>query len=224
MPHLAGVAPGEYIRITARDTGVGMDPAVLARVTEPFFTTKEPGKGTGLGLSTVFGIVKQSGGCVAVDSAPDAGTTVKIYLPCRAAVSPLTTTGSFRVMPVNTTATILLVEDGESVRRLASRILTRAGHTVIEAANGREALEVAARHEGEIDLILTDVVMPELNGRELVDRIRESRPGIRALYMSGYTDDEIVRRGLLSSDMAFIEKPFTSARLLERVQGVLQGA
>jgi PAS domain S-box-containing protein len=219
-----GIEPGDYVMLAVSDTGVGMSRETQSRMFEPFFTTKEPGKGTGLGLSTVFGIVKQSGGCVAVDSAPDAGTTVKIYLPCRAAVSPLTTTGSFRVMPVNTTATILLVEDGESVRRLASRILTRAGHTVIEAANGREALEVAARHEGEIDLILTDVVMPELNGRELVDRIRESRPGIRALYMSGYTDDEIVRRGLLSSDMAFIEKPFTSARLLERVQGVLQGA
>ena len=215
----AGVKPGLYVMLAVTDTGVGMDPATQARIFEPFFTTKPKDKGTGLGLSTVFGIAQQSGGSVWVESAVGAGTTFRVYLPCvqgepepaRAPVSP----------SAGGTETILLVEDEAPVRAVARQILERHGYTVIEAADGAVALALAERHGKRIDLLLTDVVMPQMSGPELARRLRAGRPGLRVLCMSGYTDDSIVRHGIASSDIAFLMKPLTPDALARKVREVL---
>jgi signal transduction histidine kinase len=213
---------GQYVRLTLSDTGHGMDAATRARVFEPFFTTKPAGKGSGLGLATVYGIVKQSGGYIWVTSEVGRGTTFRIYLP--------EFTGPATELPVapapaspRGAETILIVEDEAAVRRMASRALSSQGYAVLEAENGAEALELLARAQGPVDLVLSDVVMPVLNGRELSERLAVDRPDIRVLFMSGYTDDDIVRRGLMRPGAPFLQKPFLPADLARKVREVLKG-
>jgi PAS domain S-box-containing protein len=221
--HVA-VTPGSYVQLAVTDTGCGMDEQTKARLFEPFFTTKEKGKGTGLGLSTVYGIVKQSGGNIWVYSEPGRGTTFKIYLPRELGATPTTVTQAPGVATrVTGTETVLVVEDEEALRKVARRSLTSAGFTVLTAANGVEAIEVAARHAGEIQLLLTDVVMPKMSGRALAQELVKTRPAIRVLYMSGYTDNAIVHHGVLDTGTQFIGKPFTGTDLARKVREVLDG-
>lgn len=217
----ADVTPGRYVMLAVSDTGHGMTPDVMARIFEPFYTTKGIGKGTGLGLATVYGISKQSGGHVAVYSEPQLGATFKVYLPCADpedadAARP----AGGRTMPTGD-ETLLLVEDEEAVRTLARRVLQTCGYTVLEAANGAEALRRCAEHPDPIHLVVTDVVMPEMNGRLLAEQILTVRPETRFLYMSGYTDDAVIRHGVLQSESAFLQKPFTSTALATKVRDLL---
>jgi PAS domain S-box-containing protein len=218
--HHVAVTPGSYVQLVVTDTGCGMDEHTRGRLFEPFFTTKEQGKGTGLGLSTVYGIVKQSGGNIWVYSEPGRGTTFKIYLP-----RELGATAMVPHAPVVTqatgTETILVVEDEQALREVARRSLAAAGFTVFTAANGVEALETAARHTGEIQLLLTDVVMPKMSGRALAQELVKTRPAIKVVYMSGYTDNAIVHHGVLDAGIQFIGKPFTGAELTRKVREVL---
>jgi len=210
--------------LAVSDTGVGMSRDVQARIFEPFYTTKEAGKGTGLGLATVYGIVKQSGGHVWVYSEPGAGTVFKLYFP-RIAPSAATPLNRPVVAPPSRgSETVLLVEDEEALRRLARRILERSGYRVLESRNGREALERATAHDGPIHLVLTDVIMPEMSGRGLVERLRAVRPAAAVVYMSGYTDDDVVRRGLFEPGSRFVQKPFVADELLRVVREMLEGA
>jgi PAS domain S-box-containing protein len=217
--HVA-TAPGPYVMLCVSDTGYGMTRETQARVFEPFFTTKEKGKGTGLGLSTVYGIVKQSGGSIWVYSEPGGGTTFKIYLPrvneeADAKAAPALTNGK------GGTETILLVEDEDAVREVASRILRRQGYTVVEARNGADAMLQFTEGGREFDLIVTDIVMPEMGGLELAQRVREWTPDARILFTSGYTEDAVLRRNFLDPGAEFMEKPFTPARLAQRAREVL---
>ena len=202
-----------------------MDAETQARIFEPFFTTKELGKGTGLGLSTVYGIIKQSGGFIWVYSEVDKGTSFKIYLPrVDAAVLPAERQAGTEATLPGGTETILLVEDEEAVRRATREILEMRGYRVLEAADGEHALEVFAQHGAPIHLLLTDVVMPRMSGRELAERITAASPATRVLYMSGYTNDAIVHHGVLGAKTAFIEKPFSVAALAQKVREVLDSA
>ena len=214
-----GVSPGAYVMLAVSDTGCGMDRATQARVFEPFFTTKPKDKGTGLGLSTVFGIVQQAGGSVWVYSEVGHGSTFKVYLPCVGGSAEITrpVTAVF----ARGVETILLVEDEQSVRTVARGILQRAGYTVIEAATPGEAIAHCAQHPGPIHLLLADVVMPQMGGPELAKRLAPMRPTMRLLCMSGYTDDSIVRHGILASNIAFLQKPFTPQLLAVKVREVL---
>jgi two-component system cell cycle sensor histidine kinase/response regulator CckA len=219
----APVVPGRYVMLGVGDNGVGMSVDTREHAFDPFFTTKEAGKGTGLGLATVYGIVKQSGGYVWIYSEPTLGTTLKIYFP---EVSATAAFQSAEYKPALKEAargseTILLVEDEAAVRGLASRILEKQGYRVLSAQHGREAMDIAARELGTIDLVLTDVVMPGMNGRGLVERLAGIRPRMKSLYMSGYTDDDIIRRGFIEPSKSFLQKPFTSEALLLTVRKVL---
>jgi len=214
------VAPGDYVLLAFSDNGSGMDEATQARVFEPFFTTKGPGQGTGLGLATVHGIVKQSRGHVAVYSELGHGTTFKVYLP-RVSASAVKDPSNVvqRPMPRGT-ETVLLVEDEDAVRSLANHVLQSCGYRVIEATDGRCALDLAASGD-EIDLLISDVVMPHLGGRELAERVAKSHPAIRVLFLSGYTNDAVIRHGVLEAEFDFLQKPFTPAILARKVRSVL---
>ncbi|HKN69376.1 MAG TPA: PAS domain S-box protein [Gemmatimonadaceae bacterium] len=221
------VHPGRYVVMSVSDTGTGMDAATQARMFEPFFTTKGPGKGTGLGLATVYGIVKQSGGYIAVTSEPGKGTTFRIYLPAVADAAPGASaagTGNGADAMPNGSGTILLVEDETPVRTLARRVLEQAGYAVLEAEDGVEGVRVADGFEGEIDLLLTDVVMPNLGGRALVERLRAKRPRMAVLFISGYPDGEVERGGLTNGGATYLEKPFSPRMLRDTVRQALEDA
>ncbi|MET0795016.1 MAG: response regulator, partial [Polyangiaceae bacterium] len=215
-----GVVPGPYVMLAVSDTGSGMDKATQARIFEPFFTTKEKGRGTGLGLSTVFGIVQQSGGNVWVYSEPGNGTTFKIYLP-QVSDELDTTDVQPSSLSLHGTETVLLVEDEDLVRAAARGILGRYGYDVIEARNGAEALRVCQDSALSIDLLLTDVVMPRMSGPALAKLAAALRPSMKVLCMSGYTDDSVVRHGLMAGEIAFVQKPFTPDSLGRKVRELL---
>jgi two-component system, cell cycle sensor histidine kinase and response regulator CckA len=216
------IQPGQYVVLAVSDTGHGMDKETLSHIFEPFFTTKGVGQGTGLGLSTVYGIIKQSDGYIWVYSEPGQGTTFKIYLPLRreAVSAPRRDSMPVHAIPGET---ILVVEDEVAVRHMMSRALEDAGYQVLQAGGATEAIEVVTRMPGKINLLLTDIVMPGKNGRELAMRIEELSPGMPVLFTSGYTDGEIERRGLLKPGAAFIQKPLTPKALVRAVQRTLQG-
>jgi PAS domain S-box-containing protein len=214
-----GVTPGPHVMLAVSDTGVGMDKQTLARIFEPFFTTKEKGKGTGLGLSTAFGIVKQSAGSIWVYSEPGKGASFKVYLPATQD-APASVAVPIEALVVRGSETVLLVEDEDQVRVLAAGILRRYGYRVLEAPTAREAIALAAA-QGRVDLLLTDVVMPEMGGPLLAEKLRALRPDLRVLFMSGYTDDAVVRHGLLEAGAAFLQKPFVPEALARRVRNAL---
>lgn len=216
--------PGEYVQVSVSDTGCGIKPELLERIFEPFFTTKEPGKGTGLGLATAFGIVKQSGGAIFAESQEGVGSTFTVYLP-RVALVPTVAAEvhPWQDMPSGT-ETVLLVEDEAMVRKMVREVLCNCGYTVLEAMQGDEALRLAERHDGPIDLLLTDVVMPRMGGGELARRLQELRPGTPVLFMSGYTDDARMRHGVSEAEIALIQKPFTAPMLAHRIRAALTAA
>jgi two-component system, cell cycle sensor histidine kinase and response regulator CckA len=218
--HLA-VKPGAYVVLAFSDTGIGIDKETQSQIFEPFFTTKEKGKGTGLGLSTVYGIVKQSGGNILVNSEPGKGTTFKIYLPLIKEPSTVDETPPPIIESFIGTETILLVEDEEMVRQLARKILQASGYTVLETTSVANALERFEQDAGKIDLIITDVIMPGMSGRELVQQLAQKDIKAKALYMSGYTNNPISSEAILEEGMAFLQKPFTPGDLLRKVREVL---
>ncbi len=217
---LTDLEPGHYVVLAVTDTGIGMDGETLDRAFEPFFTTKGVGKGTGLGLATVYGIVKQSGGTVWIRSAPGLGTSIQVYLPrideevaeARLTLAPVRAIGE---------ETVLVVEDELSVRDLAVRILRKVGYRVLSAESGAAALALVQQHPDVVHLLLTDVVMPQMSGRQLAERLTTRYPEMKVLYMSGYTDNAIVHHGVLDDDVHFIGKPFTPAALSRKVREIL---
>jgi signal transduction histidine kinase len=214
------IIPGSYVMLAVSDTGVGMSSQVQTRLFEPFFTTKEPGKGTGLGLATCYGIIKQHGGNIWVYSEVDHGTTFKVYLP-RADESVDASAVSEEAEDLGGTETVLLVEDEPAVRELSARVLRNLGYVVLEAINGTEGLGVAQAHTGQIDLLLADVVMPEVGGKAMSAQLTSQYPNLRVLFMSGYTDNAIVHHGQLDEGVAFLQKPFTPTALARKVRAVL---
>jgi CheY-like chemotaxis protein len=218
-PH-SGAQAGSYVMLTVEDSGVGMDAETRLRIFEPFFTTKAPGRGTGLGLATVYGIVQQHQGCIVVDSEPGRGTTFRIYLPATTDAPERVAVDRLGGLP-HGRETVLLVEDEADVRALARDILQQIGYTVLEAASGPEAVETCQRYAQGIDLLLSDVIMPHMSGRELAERLEPVRPSMRVLYMSGYTDDALGPRARLDVDRGFLQKPFTPEALARKVRETL---
>jgi len=216
--------PGSYVALVVRDEGTGMSAEVQAQAFEPFFTTKEVGKGTGLGLSTVYGIVKQHSGHISVESVVGAGSTLSIYLPRVEMASEAPSQPRPSLHSVRGTERVLLVEDEDDVRAVARESLARYGYTVLEARDGEEALRIAGAESGHIDVMVTDVVMPGMNGRELAQRLLAIRPGTRVLYVSGYTDDALSQHGILDQELAFLAKPFAPETLARSVRQVLDDA
>jgi PAS domain S-box-containing protein len=217
------IQPGPWVMLTVSDTGCGMDAQTQSRIFEPFFTTKAQGKGTGLGLATVYGVVKQSDGFIYVYSEVGQGTTFKIYLPEVSANVAREASEKTPVPPPRGSETILFVEDEESVRELVRDYLAGTGYRVLEAVDGVQALEVAAAHKGTIEIVVTDVVMPRLSGRELASRITAERPDVKVLYISGYTDDSIFRHGVLEGGVAYLQKPFNLKAIAQKIREVLDG-
>jgi two-component system cell cycle sensor histidine kinase/response regulator CckA len=215
------LSPGNYVAITVSDTGYGMDAETREKVFEPFFTTKGPGQGTGIGLSTVFGIVKQLEGGISLESEPGKGTTFNIYLPCSQEPVPQSIPTTTTTHPV-AGGTVLVTEDNAPLREVVTMILDGAGFNVLSAANPEEALEIADRNVGTIDLLLTDVRMPGMNGRQLADKLRSKRPGLAVLFMSGYAENNIVHQGVLDPNVNFIAKPVAPERLIARVHEILR--
>jgi CheY-like chemotaxis protein len=218
------LAPGRYVTMAVRDTGVGIDPEIQAHIFEPFFTTKETGKGTGLGLATVLGVVEQSGGIIRYESQPGEGTTSRIFWPAVAEAVDYGArpAGGLAEAPKGSEV-ILLVEDEDAVRKLARMILETIGYVVYEARNGREGLAMCEAHERNIDLLVTDVVMPELGGRELAECALKLRPGMKVMFMSGHTQGVVLKEGVRKGT-AFLQKPFTPAGLAQKVRDTLDAA
>ncbi|MBA3893008.1 MAG: PAS domain S-box protein [Gemmatimonadales bacterium] len=216
-----GVRAGSYVALEVSDTGVGVDPANHARIFEPFFTTKDPGKGTGLGLSTVYGIVKQSGGHITLESAPGRGATFTVLLPRYLGNEPPASSRVDRRRLPGGTETLLLVEDEAAVRSSARRLLERQGYTVLEARHGADALRIVEESGRQIDLVVTDLVMPEMGGKELAERLRAHRPALKVLFMSGYTEKAIAADGVMPPNTGFLEKPFTVEQLMRRLREIL---
>jgi two-component system cell cycle sensor histidine kinase/response regulator CckA len=214
------IQSGPYVVLSITDNGCGMDKETQLRIFEPFFTTKEKGKGTGLGLSTVYGIVKQSGGYIFAKSEPGHGTTFRIYLPrVEDALEPLAPVNHSQT--VGGSETVLLVEDEASVRQLVRETLQAGGYKLLEAEDGEAALRIASSHNGPIDILITDVVMPGISGQELSRQLCISDPGLKVLYLSGYTEDSIIREGALEAGTAFLQKPFSLQTLSRKVREVL---
>ena len=217
----AEAAPGPYVALSVSDTGCGIDEQTMARIFEPFFTTKPPGQGSGLGLATVYGIVKQSEGHLSVESEVGRGATFRIYLP-RVPSEAGVTSPDAGARRAGGTETILVVEDDEGVRRTAQRTLNSLGYEVLTAADAREALRLCEEHEGPIHLVLADVVMPVMNGVEIVERMAAIRHDMAVLYMSGYAESSTARHGKLPPGSSFIQKPFTAVELGHRVRETLE--
>jgi CheY-like chemotaxis protein len=215
------LAPGRYVTMSVCDTGIGMNDEVRAHVFEPFFTTKETGKGTGLGLAIVMGIVEQSGGVIRCESQPGEGTSFRIFLPAAAEAAPKSgrAAGSFAKAPKGCEV-VLLVEDEDAVRKLSRNVLEASGYVVLDARNGREGLALFQAHEGPIELLVTDVVMPESSGRELAEAAIKLRPALKVLFMSGHTQDVVVKEGVRKG-AAFLQKPFTPLGLAQKVRETL---
>jgi CheY-like chemotaxis protein len=213
--------PGDYILVSVSDTGTGMDEETQKHIFEPFYTTKEIGKGTGLGLSTAYGIVQQSGGAIEVFSELGRGTTFKIYLPRCAEDTDKNEAAGDTEQQLIGSETILLTEDEEMIRNLVREALEMNGYKVLEAKDGRSALALCGQYDGRIHLLVTDVIMPEMNGYELATRITKLRPELKLLYMSGYTDDSIARQRILDPDVFFLQKPFTPRTLVRKVREAL---
>jgi len=219
-----GSRTGPHVMLAVTDTGCGMDAKTIAHMFEPFFTTKEFGKGTGLGLSTVYGIVKQSGGSVWAYSEVGLGTTFKIYLPCVNAVPEITVPSDRPDTIERGSQTILIVEDEAALLEVARQSLLAAGYTILAAQSPAEALRISESHPGPIHLIVTDVIMPGMSGSQLASHLSASRPEMKVLYVSGYTDDTIVRHGVLEPGLAFLQKPFSPKTLARKVGEVLTTA
>lgn len=215
-----GFVPGEYVTLAVSDDGCGMDKHVLEHLFEPFFTTKDVGQGTGLGLATVYGIVKQNNGFINVYSELDQGTTFKIYLPRHAEQASEARAGQAAQTPRGS-ETILLVEDEPAILQLGKRLLQSAGYNLLAAGSPGEAVRLAGEHAGAIHLLMTDVVMPGMSGRELAERLQAMRPAIRCLFMSGYTANVIAHHGVLDEGVQFIQKPFSATDLAAKVREVL---
>jgi len=222
--HHVGMTPGPHVRFTVADTGCGIDEETKARIFEPFFTTKQKGRGTGLGLSTVYGIVQQSGGNIIVHSELGRGTTFEVHLPRHSSERAIPGEAEEVRVRAMGSETVLVVDDEAAIRKIARRSLEAAGYTVLTAASGDEALETAAQYEGEIHLLLTDVVMPRMGGRVLAEALLKARPTLEVLYMSGYTDDAILQHGVLQAGTHFIAKPFGGNQLTRKVRDVLDEA
>ena len=214
------LTPGEYIQLSVTDTGHGMSEDVRARIFEPFFTTKGVGKGTGLGLSVVHGVVKQCGGAIVVDSRIGVGTTFKLLFPI-ARESAANPDPDGKKNSIQGSETILLVEDEDAVRKIARIALESKGYRVLEASGGRRAIEIATEYPDDINLLLTDVIMPEMNGPKLAEELRARRPTIRVLFMSGYTDDDVLRGASELGREILLQKPFTANGLARKVRSVL---
>jgi two-component system, cell cycle sensor histidine kinase and response regulator CckA len=215
------VVPGRYVMLQVSDTGTGMTPEVQAHIFEPFYTTKEQGKGTGLGLATVYGVIKQSGGYILLHSEVGKGARFDVYLPRAEGVAEVAPPSEAPIERVQGSTTILLVEDESSLRKLTGNTLKEAGYKVLEAGEAFQAMELAKEFDGTIDLLLTDVVMPGLSGRELAEKLRPERPEMRVLYISGYTDGAVATHGVLESGITILRKPFTRAQLLRNVEEIL---